>query len=518
MTNWKPQRALLSVTDKTNLEVMAAFLIDKKIELVSSGGTAKYLQEKGFAVTPVEEIAGSPEAFGGRMKTLSFNVMGAILYDRNNANDIKQATELGLKPIDIVICNLYAFEESLTKKLTQNELVEKIDVGGPTMLRAAAKNAANVLVIPESSDYSSVIEEWKRTNTVSEKTRFELATKTFERTFLYDLAIFSKWRQANDQAPSTGQSLRYGENPHQKALVLPTQNHRSTISLATSKPIQGKQLSSNNLLDSDAAWKAMSELTWSFPNLNGVCVVKHGNPCGLAVHHEKLKTLQVAWDCDPVSAFGGILAFSFEVDEEIAAFFNDKFVEVLIAPAFSAKAREVLSSKKNLRLLEISPKAERQSEWTLRSINGGLLWQDEDELTAKEFKNVTTNQFDDQDLCLARFGVVAAKYLKSNCLALIDSVDGAIRIAASGCGQPNRLDCLTLLALPRAKAAQIDISKCVLVSDAFFPFRDSIDAAAASGVKRIVQPGGSMRDQEVIEACNEHGISMVTTGIRNFRH
>ncbi len=518
MSNWKPQRALISVTDKTNLEKIAKFLVRKGIELISSGGTAKYLSENGISVTPVEQVAGTPEAFGGRMKTLSFNIMGSILYDRQNSLDVEQATTLGLLPIDIVICNLYAFEEALTKNLNQNELVEKIDVGGPTMLRAAAKNAANILVIPSSDDYEMIINEWERDNTISEQTRFALATKTFERTFLYDLAIFSKWRQLNSEAPTTGQTLRYGENPHQKALVLPTQNHSSSSSLASSKPIQGKQLSSNNLLDSDAAWKAMSELKISFPNIHAVSVVKHGNPCGLAVHPDKSKALQVAWDCDPVSAFGGIIAFSFEVDEQLALFFKDRFVEVLIAPSFDLKAREILETKKNLRLIEISPKTQGQNEWTLRSVHGGLLWQDEDELNAQDFKNVTQSLFDDEMLSKAKFGVIAAKYIKSNCLALIDSCDGAIRIAASGCGQPNRLDCLTLLAIPRAKASNIDITKCVLVSDAFFPFRDSIDAAAVNGIKWIVQPGGSMRDQEVIEACDQHGIAMVTTGIRNFRH
>lgn len=518
MTNWKPQRALLSVTDKTNLETIASFLISKDIELVSSGGTATYLQEKGFPVTPVERLAGTPEAFGGRMKTLSFNIMGAILFDRAKAKDVEEASTLGLAPIDIVICNLYAFEEALTKDATTQELVEKIDVGGPTMLRAAAKNSSNVLVIPAPEDYQDVISEWETSGTVSEKTRFSMAAKTFERTFLYDLAIFSKWRAIAPEAKTSGVALRYGENPHQQAIVLPIKNHQGVTSLATVKPIQGKELSSNNLLDADAAWKAMSELNHNFADQKSVCVVKHGNPCGLAIDKEATTALTTAWDCDPVSAFGGILAFSFEVDEKIASFFSDKFVEVLIAPSFSANALEILKSKRNLRLLAVAPKSMTDAEWTLRSINGGLLWQTEDEHTNSEFKNVTSKNFGDENIALARFGIVATKYLKSNCLALIDEKDGAIRIAASGCGQPNRLDCLTMLAIPRAKTANVDISKCVLVSDAFFPFRDTIDAAAEFGIKAIVQPGGSMRDEEVIGACNEHGISMVTTGMRHFRH
>lgn len=518
MSNWKPKTALLSVTDKTNLEHIARFLIDKGIELISSGGTAKYLMDRGINVTAAQEIAGTPEAFGGRMKTLSFNIMGGILFDRQNQGDVEQAATLGLKPIDIVICNLYAFEEALTQDLNLQELVDKIDVGGPTMLRAAAKNASNILVIPSSDDYELVMNEWQRDHTVSEATRFALASKTFERTFLYDLAIYSKWRQMNPSACTTGRELRYGENPHQKAVVLPVQNHGSKSSLAMVKPIQGKELSSNNLLDSDAAWKAMSEITWSFPHLNAVCVVKHGNPCGLAIHCDKEKALEVAWNCDSVSAFGGVLAFSYTIDQKIAEFFSDKFIEVLIAPSFDNEARKILSSKKNLRLIELSPKSENQNEWTLRSIHGGLLWQDEDEVSSTNFINVTKISFDDEQLAKAKFGVIAAKYLKSNCLALIDSFDGAIRIAASGSGQPNRLDCLTMLAIPRAKAANIDLSSCVLVSDAFFPFRDSIDAAANNGIKWVVQPGGSMRDQEVIDACNEYAMAMVTTGIRNFRH
>lgn len=515
---FKPRRALLSVTDKTNLDKMANFLVSKGIEIVSSGGTANFLSERGIPVTPVEKISGSPEAFGGRMKTLSFNIMGAILFDRTKEKDVEEAMTLGLTPIDIVICNLYAFEEAVKNDASEKELVEKIDVGGPTMLRAAAKNSSNVLVIPSPDDYEAIMNEWESNGSISEATRFAYACKTFERTFLYDLAIFSKWRKLTNDAPTHGQLLRYGENPHQQALVLPVQNHNQTVNMATTKPLQGKELSSNNLLDADAAWKAMSELNWNFPEMNAVCVVKHGNPCGLAVHKDTMKALTIAWNCDPVSAFGGILAFSYEVTKEVASFFSDKFVEVIIAPKFSVEARELFASKKNLRVMEIAPKQPQAGEWTLRSVNGGLLWQDEDETVVENFKNVTTEQFSDQNISLARFGVVATKYLKSNCLALIDEHDDAIRIAASGCGQPNRLDCLTMLAVPRAKAMNIDLSKCVLVSDAFFPFRDTIDAAAANGIKFVVQPGGSMRDDEVIEACNEHSMAMVTTGMRHFRH
>ena len=518
MPKFEPRRALLSVTDKTDLEIIAAFLISKKIELISSGGTASYLAEKGFLVIPVEKVAGSPEAFGGRMKTLSFNIMGAILFDRDQEVDRAEASQLGIAPIDIVICNLYPFEEALKRDATETELVKEIDIGGPTMLRAAAKNAANVLVIPAPEDYAAIIEQWKREGEISLETRFSMACKTFERTFLYDLAIYSKWRQLAPQANSCGKVLRYGENPHQNALLLPVQNHSHRTCLAQAKPLQGKQLSSNNLLDADAAWKAMSEISWNFSQQNVVCVVKHGNPCGLALHQDAIKAFKIAWDCDPVSAFGGVIACSYEVTHEIADFLQDKFIEIMIAPSFSVQAREILSQKKNLRLLEAPPKNAGAKEWTLRSINGAILWQDEDELTAQEFKNITDQEFDSAHMELAHFGVVATKYLKSNCLALIDQCDGGIRIAASGCGQPNRLDCLTMLALPRAKARNIAVEKCALVSDAFFPFRDTIDAAAGHGVKYIVQPGGSMRDKEVISACNQHGIAMLMTGMRNFRH
>lgn len=518
MSNWRPQRALLSVTDKTNLETIASFLVNRGIELVSSGGTAQYLMQKGLPVTPVEQLAGTPEAFGGRMKTLSFNIMSGILFDRAKNCDVEEATTLGISPIDIVICNLYAFEDAVKKDASEKELVEKIDVGGPTMLRAAAKNSSNVLVLCDIADYENILNEWERDGSVGEQTRFNMAAKAFERTFLYDLAIYSKWRKLSPQAPTHGQALRYGENPHQAALVLPIQNHGATHSLAMTKPLQGKELSSNNLLDADAAWKAMSELSWNFSEQKSVCVVKHGNPCGMAVHKDGLQALKTAWQCDPVSAFGGILAFSFEIDETIAKFFDDKFIEVLIAPAFSASAREILKTKKNLRLLEVDAKTLNEGEWTLRSVHGGVLWQEEDEESFSTFKNMTNTNLSDEKIALARFGVIATKYLKSNCLALVDEHEGALRIAASGCGQPNRLDCLTLLIAPRARAANINVENCVLVSDAFFPFRDSIDAAATYGVKTIIQPGGSMRDQEVIEACNQHNIAMAFTGTRHFRH
>jgi phosphoribosylaminoimidazolecarboxamide formyltransferase/IMP cyclohydrolase len=518
-----PKRALISVSDKKNLDGLAPILAKLNIEIVSTGGTADYLKKMGIKIIPIQEVTGNPEAFGGRMKSISFQVASALLYRRDHSTDLKEARELNIQDIDLVICNLYPFKEAAQKEnIARDELIENIDIGGPNMIRAAAKNMRWVTVVTDPSDYESLGAALMSGGT-DEHYRAQLALKAFSLTAQYDLAITTRLAREFgaeflDVFSHEKKELRYGENPHQKAKLIVVNNQKETRSLANAPILQGKEISYNNYLDADQAYKTVSELALQFPELQHCVIVKHGIPCGVASSTDQLKSLQRSWYCDSTSAFGGIIAFSHPVDGASAEWLVQNFIEVILAPSYTPEALNAFGKKKNIRVVEVPLKVASSREWTVRSINGGILWQEEDEKLSLEFKNITTKTFNTQKSEVVKFGWAVTKYLKSNCLLLADYRDGAFAILASGVGQPNRLECLTLLAGPRMKAKNIEVGDAVLFSDAFFPFRDSIEEANKWGIKFVVQPGGSIKDQEVVDACNEFGMAMTMTGERHFRH
>ncbi len=518
-----PKRALISVSNKTNLGVIVPTLVEAGVEIISTGGTAEYLKKMGVKYTSISEITGNPEAFGGRMKSISFQVSSALLYRRDHETDLKEAKELNIKDIDLVICNLYPFKEVAAREnITRADLIENIDIGGPNMIRAAAKNMQWVTVVTDPADYEVLVNSVQRGGTDIE-TRRQLALKAFSLTAQYDLAIATTLAMefkaefpevfSHDVKP-----LRYGENPHQKAKLFVLNNQTEKITLAKAPILQGKEISYNNYLDADQAYKCVSELKLAFPEREHCVIVKHGIPCGASSGHDQFEALRSAWECDSTSAFGGIIAFSSVVQAEAAEWLTSQFIEVVLAPAYTPEALSHFAKKKNVRLVEVPLKKRDSHEWTVRSINGGILWQEEDEKLNVELKAPTKKTFDAAKSEIVKFGLVITKYLKSNCLLLVDERDGVYSILASGVGQPNRLECLTLLAGPRMKNKNIEVGDAILVSDAFFPFKDSIEEANKWGVKYVVQPGGSIKDAEVIATCDELQMAMVMTGERHFRH
>lgn len=520
------KNALLSVTDKTGLIPLAQMLIDQGARLISTGGTAKALIAAGFPVTSVEEITGNPEAFGGRMKSISFQIASGLLYRRGHAQDEMEANQYNIPKIDLVVCNLYAFENYVGTNADEGTLVEEIDIGGPLMIRAAAKNYHSVSVLTDPSQYENFIQSMKEHKATTIEQRRTLASQAFDRIAKYDIAIaeelgnrFQPERKEMFFAFTKVQDMRYGENPHQKASWLKW-NNAKTPGLGEAKIIQGKELSYNNILDADAAWKALGDVHGVFNTGFTATIIKHGNPCGLSNGNSGLATLTEAWKGDDVSAFGGIVALSFPVTLEIAQFFEERFIEILMAPKFDDEAKNYFMKKKNVRLLELSLRPRLSQEKVIRSFHGGILMQEEDEILGEvsDYTCKTKNTFSDSQKTLVNFGVLACKHLKSNGIALVGENNGIMSLIGAGMGQPNRLDSLHLLAAHRAKQKEANFSNLILISDAFFPFADSIEAAHQWGIKYIVQPGGSIRDQEVIQKADEYGISMLFTGERHFRH
>ncbi|NUN04845.1 MAG: bifunctional phosphoribosylaminoimidazolecarboxamide formyltransferase/IMP cyclohydrolase [Bdellovibrio sp.] len=503
------KRALLSVSDKTNLLSLAQTLASQNVELIASGGTAKALSEAGFKVTPVENLSGNGEAFQGRMKTISFEIASALLYRRDDPQDVAQAAQLGVNPIDLVVVNLYHFHETLIKQAALEECVENIDIGGPTMLRAGAKNFHSVTVLCEPSQYAEFQKEFTAHHGKTTLAfRQKCAAKVYTMTAFYDMAIAGYLTQQSEDV------LRYGENPHQKALVLKDPFHPG---LAHAQALQGKEMSYNNYLDADFALKTLQDVhAWQSGNaLPTAVVVKHNTPCGLAVAETPLRALEKAWKGDQKSSFGGIIALNFPVTEEVANFFSAKFIEVILAPSFTDSAREKL--KKNCRVLEVNLQA--QSAWQTRSIEGGLLLQQQDSFDLSNEKVVTTNTFNSEKQKLAGFAMLAVKNLKSNAIALCQQEGPEFELLTMGSGQTNRIDCIEKLITSRLQDKGIkDVSHVVLASDAFFPFADSVQVAAKLGIKYIIQPGGSVKDNEVINEANKLGIAMMFTGRRHFLH
>jgi len=524
----KIKSALISVYHKDKLDKIVKKLDELNVTIYSTGGTQSFIEELGTPVVPVEELTSYPSILGGRVKTLHPKVFGGILNRRDNIGDQQQIAKYEIPEIDLVIVDLYPFEETVASGASEDDIIEKIDIGGISLIRAAAKNFKDVVIVSSRNQYETLFNLLnEKEGATSIDDRKEFARLAFATSSHYDSAIFNYFNpeQSGEARISVndGQVLRYGENPHQSATFFKFNNSNSDITLSNAAVLQGKALSYNNMLDADAAWKSASDAYYSVSHLENkvaVSVVKHLNPCGLAVTDNIMKSLELAWAGDPVSAFGGIICFTGKVDKIIAEWFGNRFVEIIIATDYTPEALEVFSKKKNLRVLATPVKPEIAGEKLYRSISGGLLVQDEDEGLEAEFKNVTKIQFDSNKMNLSKFGLIACKHLKSNAIALVtQNPDGSFWLTGAGMGQPNRLDSLRQLTIPRFNMKEgIRIEDSVLISDAFFPFRDSVEAANEFGIKYIVEPGGSIRDEEVIAACDEFGIAMVFTGMRHFKH
>ena len=521
----KIKRALISVSDKSYLDVLAKNLSERGVEIISSGGTRNYIMGLGIDVTPIEKVTGNPEAFGGRMKTLSFQVASALLFRRDNENDRKQAKDLGIEAIDLVVCNLYPFEETARKNSPFSDLIENIDIGGPTMVRAAAKNFDSVCICTDPSQYDLLIKNLEKNDGSTEiSLRKKLSLEAFRQTAYYDSLIASELEKESGEdlktinlSPLKTSTLRYGENPHQKGWVVKSPLGEG---LAHAVPIQGKEISYNNLLDADAAYRATCDLNSlaKAPFDFAVTIIKHSNPCGVALSTTPLKALEMAWSGDPISSFGSIICFNREVDESCAQFLSSRFVEVILAPSFSKEALSIFSEKKNLRLIPLDLKMGYLSEYMVRSISGGFVVQTEDQGLDENFKVVTKNNFPEKQMGLVNYATMVTKHLKSNAIALFKEVPDGYMLIGAGMGNPNRLVSISQAVAKAHENKFSDLSDAVLVSDAFFPFSDNIDATSSVGIKFIIQPGGSIKDKDVIEAADKTGTAMIFSGRRHFRH
>jgi len=516
-------RALVSVSDKTGLAELSQALHSMGVQLISTGGTANFLKENKIPVIDVSAFTGFPEILDGRVKTLHPKIHGGLLGMRDKPSHQAQMKEQGIQLIDMVVVNLYPFRETAAKEgATYPEVIEQIDIGGPSMIRSAAKNHAGVAVVTDPRDYGWLVEEMKTHGCgLSDATRFILAQKAFAATASYDSAIaayFSErvWsakgaKKQGGALPSTEilslekvSDLRYGENPHQRA-ALYRKTAEPSFGVAGAEILHGKELSYNNLLDSDGAWNLVLEF-----DEPAAAVIKHTNPCGVAQADSLVNAYTLARDCDPVSAFGSVIALNRSVNAETAAEINKTFVEVVLAPDYAADALAVLQQKKNIRLLKV--KSDEPLALQHRQIGGGFLVQDKDVhyLRPEDLKVVTKRTPSPEELKALLFGWRVVKHVKSNAIVFAD----ASRMLGIGAGQTSRVDAVKWGALK----ATLPLEGCALASDAFFPFPDGLLVAASHGVKSVIQPGGSVRDQEVIDAADEHGIAMIFTGIRHFKH
>jgi phosphoribosylaminoimidazolecarboxamide formyltransferase/IMP cyclohydrolase len=514
------RRALISVTDKAGIAEFAKELKRFNVDILSTGGTAALLKKNGIEVREVADYTGFPEMMDGRLKTLHPKIHGGLLAQRDKTDHLAAAQAQGIEMIDMVVINLYAFEDTVARPgCTLEEAIENIDIGGPTMLRAAAKNYPFVSVVTDPGDYPKILEEMKRTGVeMSEETNFTLALKTFQLTARYDGAISNYLGkilpEGRKDFPDTmtlqfvkALDLRYGENPHQKAVFYREKDASSAI--ASAHQLQGKELSYNNIMDSDAAWQMA--LDFDKP---AAIIMKHANPCGAALAKEDiLSAYRKALETDPLSAFGGIVAFNRPVDKATAEEISKTFLEVVIAPGFDAGALEILKTKKNLRLLEITAAGSKPAAgFDFRRVSGGLLVQerDTDDLDVRKGTVVTSRAPTDDEFEALDFAWRVVKHVKSNAIVLATK-DQLIGV---GAGQMSRVDSVKIALMK----ANFPTRGAVMASDAFFPFRDVVDTAAAAGVTAMVQPGGSIRDEESIKAADEHGMAMIFTGRRHFRH
>ena len=516
----KIQRAILSVTDKSGLETFARKLHGMGVELISTGGTAKLLRESGIPVKDISELTGFPEMLDGRVKTLHPKVHGGILHVRENEQHRAAVSKHGIQPIDMVVVNLYAFEKTASKPgVSFHELIENIDIGGPSMVRSAAKNFQDVAIVTSAEDYDSIAEEMQNSGgSLSLETKWRLAQKAFATTAAYDSAIASTLERI--EAPqgklaideqgfpqmlrlsfNKAFDLRYGENPHQKAALY---SDGSGKGVANGKQLQGKELSYNNIVDLQAAWDLAQEFE------QPVCaIIKHTNPCGTAIAETLAEAYRRALECDPVSAFGGVIGVNRPIDKDTATEMAKLFLEVIAAPGFDEAAREIFASKKNLRLVEVVP---MQQKWVLKNVSGGVLLQDNDmrPLSEADLKVASERKPTDAEMRDLLFAWKICKHVKSN--AILYARNG--QTTGVGAGQMSRVDSARIGAMKSV----LGIKGSVAASDAFFPFPDGVEVIAEAGATAIIQPGGSVRDQEVIDTANKLGLAMVLTGVRHFRH
>ncbi len=519
------RRALISVSDKTGMVELARELSARGVQLLSTGGSAQALRKAGIAVTDVSDYTGFPEIMDGRVKTLHPRIHGALLGRRDVAAHVDAMQTHGIEPIDLLVVNLYPFRETIAKPgCTLDEAIENIDIGGPAMVRAAAKNHAHVAVVTDPADYASVLNEMQtNANAIGAALRLRLASKAFSHTAEYDGAVSNYLTSlgadgSRAEFPARlnlqfdkAQDLRYGENPHQRAAFY-LDRKIPLGALATFSQLQGKELSYNNIADADAAWECVKVFA------GPACViVKHANPCGVALGANTLEAYQKSFATDPVSAFGGIIAFNAEVDAVTAQAVSAQFLEVLIAPSYSASALGLLKDKQNVRVLQVPlpPDAAASYAFDIKRIGGGLLLQSPDDVAIQpaQCKVVSKRAPSAQQMEDLLFAFRVVKYVKSNAIVFVR--DG--QTLGIGAGQMSRVDS-TRIAASKAEQAKLSLQGSVAASDAFFPFRDGLDRIAEAGASAVIQPGGSMRDAEVIAAADEHAMAMVFTGVRHFRH
>lgn len=532
------KKALLSVSDKTGIVDLALKLKEFNIEIISTGGTKKVLEDAGIQVTDISEVTKNPEAFGGRMKTISFNIESALLFDREKDKD--EAIALNIEPIDLVVCNLYPFEKVLREGADFETLIENIDIGGPTMVRASAKNFKHVTVLTHVSDYQGFMDVLEQSGgDTTYEFRKQMMRKAFNHTADYDALIAQTMDKELGMESLrlcfiNGKTLRYGENSHQDALFYNLKGKQNTYH--TMNILHGKELSYNNILDISGAINSVKEM-----NRTACSVVKHSNPCGLAEGDDQRKVLEDAWQGDPISAFGSIIAFNTTLTKQTVEFFEldnkdrskRKFIEVIIAPKVEKDALTYLQFHKNIRVLEFDMKKAKH-EYDLRFVDDTLLKQSADNKLYEKLEPVTSEVIDiKENKSIIEFGLKAIKNIKSNSICIVREKNAIFHLLGMGAGQPNRL-ISTELALAKAKEFikadyegdpanfeeyyNLEIKDAFLISDAFFPFSDNVELAAEMGIKKIIQPGGSIRDKSVIETCNRLGISMIFTGIRHFKH
>jgi phosphoribosylaminoimidazolecarboxamide formyltransferase/IMP cyclohydrolase len=509
------RRALLSVSDKNGIVDLARELGRFDVEIISTGGTAKTLRDAGLQVRDISEITGFPEMMDGRVKTLHPRVHGGLLAIRDNADHVAALQQHGIEPIDLVVVNLYPFAETIKREgVTREEAIEQIDIGGPAMIRSAAKNSQDVAVVVSPEQYAGVLDELKtHSGALSLNTRRQLAQAAFEQTARYDAMVSSYLSGSSGPLPDRltwtmkkVSDLRYGENPHQKAALYQLYGQTSGAGIADAEILSGKEMSFNNYVDAEAAWQLVCDFEQT-----ACAIIKHTNPAGAALGNNPAEAYQKALATDPVSAFGGIVAFNRTVDAAAAQEVTKIFTEVVIAPEYHPEALELLRAKKNLRVIRMKS-MEQSRKVEVKEIGDGMLVQtsDDHKLSRDELKVVTERQPTEEEIRALLFAWTVCKHTKSN--AIVYAREG--QTVGVGAGQMSRVDSVKIGAM----RAQLPLAGSVLASDAFFPFRDGIDQAVQHGITAVIQPGGSVRDDEVIAAANEHGLAMVFTGVRHFRH
>lgn len=508
------KRALISVSDKSNITKFAEGLVEQGFEIISTGGTLKAIQEAGIAVIAVDEVTGFPEIMDGRVKTLHPKVHGGLLGKRSNPDHMKQMKANEISPIDMVVVNLYPFKETLQKpNVFKEEIIENIDIGGPTMLRSAAKNYEDVIVVVDPMDYEIVLDGLKE-DKLNKEFREQLAAKVFRHTANYDAMIANYFAgETEEEFPETYtvtyekvQDLRYGENPHQKAAFY-QDPIREGLSLASAKQLHGKELSYNNIQDANAALEIVQE--YDDP---AAVAVKHMNPCGIGVSTELSAAFKLAFDADPISIFGGIVALNREVDRATAEQLSEIFLEIVLAPEFTDEALEILTKKKNIRLLALDLTASKQVNHKITTVSGGVLIQHQDagQVTSEDLQIATKRKPSEKEMEDLLFAWKAVKHVKSNAIVLAKDN----QTVGVGAGQMNRIGSAKIAIEQAGEKAK----RSVLASDAFFPMPDTVETAIKAGITAIIQPGGSKRDQDSIDVCDEHGITMVYTAMRHFKH